>query len=112
MRLIAALFAVTLFVPLFALGYTITLSPALQKEIHQANTSLANQTIPSKRTLSRGMSGADVLVLQKTLASLKLLSAEPTGYFGSLTEAAVKSFQAQQGIVSQGSVATTGYGAV
>jgi peptidoglycan hydrolase-like protein with peptidoglycan-binding domain len=35
-----------------------------------------------------------------------------TGYYGALTETAVQTFQAKNGIVSSGSPATTGYGSV
>ena len=49
--------------------------------------------------------------LQKFLVSQKLLAADKTtGYFGFITETAVKKFQATQGIVSFGSPQTTGYG--
>ncbi len=65
------------------------------------------------RTLSRGMSGSDVLVLQKFLVAQGLLSSDSaTGFFGALTEAAVKKFQSSRGIASSGTPATTGYGAV
>lgn len=71
------------------------------------------------RTLKRGMTGTDVLELQKRLAS------EPykgggmcyeAGYFdvhfGPITEGAVKRYQETQGIVSHGTPETTGYGQV
>ena len=65
------------------------------------------------RTLSRGSSGADVPALQNYLIRQSLLaSGNNTGFFGSLTEAAVQRWQAQHSIVSTGSPATTGYGAV
>ena len=64
------------------------------------------------RTLSKGMSGADVTTLQTFLIAQGFLSATATGYFGPLTEAAVRRYQAAQNIVSSGTPATTGYGAV
>jgi peptidoglycan hydrolase-like protein with peptidoglycan-binding domain len=65
------------------------------------------------RTLSKGMSGPDVLTIQQFLISQALLSADSaTGYFGALTEAAVKKFQMHSKIVSSGTPSTTGYGAV
>ena len=65
------------------------------------------------RNLSQGMSGSDVASLQQFLiAQGHLASGNATGYFGRLTEAAVKSFQSANGIVSSGTPATTGYGAV
>jgi peptidoglycan hydrolase-like protein with peptidoglycan-binding domain len=61
-----------------------------------------------------GARGADVTTLQQTLAADSTLYPEGTvsGYFGALTSAAVKRFQAKYGIVSSGSPSTTGYGRV
>jgi peptidoglycan hydrolase-like protein with peptidoglycan-binding domain len=55
-----------------------------------------------------------VAALQQFLAEDPSLYPEGTvsGYFGALTEAAVQRFQARYGIVSSGSAATTGYGAI
>jgi len=65
------------------------------------------------RTLSKGSKGADVTQLQNFLiAQRDLASGNNSGYFGALTEAAVKSFQKRNGIVSSGTPTTTGYGAV
>ena len=65
------------------------------------------------RTLSRGMSGADVTALQQFLVTKGLLpQSSVIGIFGPATEAAVKKFQSQQGIVSSGTPSTTGYGIV
>src|SRR3989344_7748592 len=52
--------------------------------------------------------------LQKFLARYPDIypDAQITGYFGPLTEQAVKRFQAKHGIVSSGSPETTGYGVV
>ncbi len=58
------------------------------------------------RSLSSGMSGADVTALQQALIGKGYLSASATGYFGSLTLAAVKKFQCEQNIVCSG----TSYG--
>ncbi|MDB5237758.1 MAG: hypothetical protein JWM46_28 [Candidatus Kaiserbacteria bacterium] len=74
---------------------------------------VATDPVSGTRTLSRGLSGTDVTSLQQFLISQKLLSADSaTGFFGALTEAAVKSFQRSKGIVSAGTPSTTGYGAV
>ncbi|MEI6864169.1 MAG: peptidoglycan-binding domain-containing protein [Candidatus Adlerbacteria bacterium] len=61
-----------------------------------------------------GTTGSDVTTLQQTFAGDASLYPEGlvTGYFGSLSSAAVKRFQANNGIVSSGSAATTGYGRV
>lgn len=62
--------------------------------------------------LRKGISGADVAVIQEFLASEGLLKAGATGYFGAATEAALKEWQAREGIVSGGSAATTGWGVI
>ncbi|MHB8661013.1 MAG: peptidoglycan-binding domain-containing protein, partial [Minisyncoccota bacterium] len=59
-----------------------------------------------------GSRGTQVTALQQILIKLNLLSVSPTGYYGSLTMKAVETFQSTYGIVSSGSPATTGYGAV
>lgn len=46
-----------------------------------------------------------ILALQKKLVSLGFLKTEPTGYFGTGTEAAVKKFQAKHGLPQTGYVA-------
>ncbi len=57
------------------------------------------------RTLSLGMSGEDVRSLQNFLISQGFLAAgNNTGYFGSLTDAAVKAFQVREGIEPVGIV--------
>ncbi len=65
------------------------------------------------RNLYRGLKGQDVTNLQNFLISKGHLdTGNNTGFFGPLTEAAVKKFQAAQGIVSSGTPLTTGYGSV
>jgi peptidoglycan hydrolase-like protein with peptidoglycan-binding domain len=65
-------------------------------------------------TLDFGATGPNVTSLQTYLASDANVypSGLITGYFGPLTQAGVEMFQAQQGIVSSGTPATTGYGRV
>ncbi len=60
------------------------------------------QTRNAVRTLVRGMRGDDVKELQQKLITAGLLSSEPTGFFGSMTEAALKRYQEAQGIVRPG----------
>lgn len=55
-------------------------------------------------TLDLGSRGAAVTELQKLLATLGHFSAEPTGYFGSITHASVVAFQKEQGIDPVGTV--------
>ena len=57
----------------------------------------------STRTLSVGMSGADVTTLQTELSGKGYLSSAPTGYFGAATLAAVQKFQCDTKIVCSGS---------
>ncbi len=65
-------------------------------------------------SLDVGDRGADVTALQTYLAADPSLYPEGlvTGYFGSLTAAAVGRFQCKEGIVCSGTAATTGYGRV
>jgi len=64
--------------------------------------------------LDLGDRGSEVTELQTYLATNVSIYPEGlvTGYFGQLTKAAVERFQTTQGIVSQGTPATTGYGRV
>ena len=70
------------------------------------------QTIST--TMSPGDSGADVSALQTFLAADVSVYPEGlvTGYYGSLTTAAVQRYQCKYGIVCTGDVASTGYGRV
>lgn len=76
------------------------------------NTPRASAAIT--RQLDLGDSGPQVTELQTYLAANPSIypSGLVTGYFGPLTQAAVQRFQTAQGIVSQGTPATTGYGRV
>lgn len=65
------------------------------------------------RTLSLGMSGVDVTDLQRFLVTEGVLTqSSASGYFDLSTELAVQRWQVKHGIVSSGTAATTGYGAV
>ncbi len=61
-----------------------------------------------------GSRGTEVATLQRALAADRSLYPEGavSGYFDAATERAVQRFQAQSGIVTSGTPATTGYGAV
>ncbi|OIO33249.1 hypothetical protein AUJ44_00715 [Candidatus Nomurabacteria bacterium CG1_02_47_685] len=62
------------------------------------------------RSLSIGLSGSDVTVLQNELIAQKYLAAgKNTGYFGPLTQAAVKKFQCDRGIICANAI-VEGYG--
>jgi len=54
------------------------------------------------QTLKLGASGSDVVKLQKRLLELGLNSGSADGKFGPKTEAAVKQFQSNQGLVTDG----------
>lgn len=56
------------------------------------------------RTLVRGMSGADVMELQKVLAAKGHMTVVANGYFGPSTEAGVKAFQKVSGLEQVGIV--------
>ena len=63
--------------------------------------------------MQKGSRGVDVINLQKVLNKEGVYpEAVYSGYYGSLTELAVKRFQAKYNIVSNGSPSTTGYGRV
>lgn len=66
------------------------------------------------RSLDLGSTGSDVTELQTYLAKDANLypSGLVTGFFGPLTEAGVQRFQSAQGIVTNGTPASTGYGRV
>lgn len=64
------------------------------------------------RTLSVGSRGTDVTMLQDFLRAKGYMSDASTGYFGVITEAAIKKLQAANAVVSSGDAASTGYGAV
>ncbi len=54
--------------------------------------------------LKHGMEGTEVRDLQKNLKQLGCFNAEPTGYFGDVTLASVKSFQKKYGLDADGIV--------
>ena len=72
-----------------------------------------NDTRAFKRTLGKGTQGTDVILLQKKLNEWGFYDqANFSGYYGNLTEEAVKRLQNKYNIVSYGSPSTTGYGSV
>ncbi|HHV28430.1 MAG TPA: peptidoglycan-binding protein [Clostridium sp.] len=60
----------------------------------------------SSGILKEGMSGSQVTELQKDLNTLGYLDASPTGYYGSLTTAAVKKLQGSYGLKQDGIAGT------
>lgn len=65
-----------------------------------------------ERVLSQGSRGNDVVSLQDFLRKNNYFSGESTGLFGPATEASLRQWQKDQGIVSSGSAGTTGWGSV
>jgi peptidoglycan hydrolase-like protein with peptidoglycan-binding domain len=59
--------------------------------------------------LQNGSKGTEVKKLQQQLKSLGYFKGEITGYFGSVTEAAVKSFQKKSGLGTDGIVGSNTY---
>lgn len=65
------------------------------------------------RTLHADMEGGDVRKLQEFLIGAGLLAkGNVSGYYGSLTEAAVQRWQVGAGIITSGTPSTTGFGVV
>lgn len=77
---------------------------ALQRQIGQLPTQTTNfpQTTQTRRVLKRGDSGTDVEELQKKLQAAGYYEGPITGFYGTLTEAAVKHFQKNQGLYPYG----------
>ncbi len=106
------LFALLVLVPVFAFAQTDTASllkaqiAAIEAQIRalQAGGSTgagATRTCPTlTRSLYRGLSGADVRSLQDFLRSEGVFFEESTGFFGAITEAAVKEWQVARGVVN------------
>ena len=77
------------------------------------DTLITKPTFNFTRNLYLGVKGEDVKELQSFLRSTgDFKYPEITGYYGAVTEDAVKKYQARNGIVSSGTAATTGYGVV
>jgi PKD repeat protein len=104
-----------------ALQAQLTQAQAAQGGYVAANTNIntnTNTVVSSAacpligRVLKLGSTGDDVTRLQKFLAQDYAIYPEAliTGYYGSLTEAAVKRWQVKYNIVSSGTAESTGYG--
>lgn len=84
--------------------YSSSAIPAGQQPVPTARPTA--QPVGFYRTLSEGMSGSDVELLQQLLKNLGYFSSTPTGYFGSETYWAVGMFQSNNGLVSDGVAGT------
>lgn len=67
-----------------------------------AKTTTTSRSSSSSGALKEGMSGSKVTQLQSDLKKLGYLSVSPTGYYGSLTTAAVKKLQKKYGLEQDG----------
>ncbi len=87
-------------------------------ETKEKSTSSKTQTQATSsysflKNLSKGLDNQDVINLQQKLRELNLFNYESnTGYYGTITETAVKAFQCKYDIVCEGTPYTTGYGVV
>ncbi len=73
----------------------------------------ARATHPAPRpVMAFGSQGTRVRELQARLVQLGLFAHSPTGYYGSLTTAAVRAFQRQQGLPRTGAVQSAAWGAL
>ncbi len=83
------------------------------KFIYGANNSTSSSScLKFTSDLYNGMSSSNVTALQKFLKTQGHFSAEPTGYFGKVTQSSVEKFQIAQSIVLNGTPETTGFGNV
>ena len=92
-------------------GNASIVAPTILPVAQNSTSKIFNSCPKIAKSLSRGSRGADVIALQQFLISQNLLTLNfATDFFGAMTEAAVKKWQEQNGIVSSGTSRTTGYG--
>lgn len=75
---------------------------SLINKLVAAKTTTTSRSSSNSGALKEGMSGSKVTQLQSDLKKLGYLSASPTGYYGSLTKAAVKKLQKKYGLEQDG----------
>ncbi|MCX6702145.1 MAG: peptidoglycan-binding protein [Candidatus Zambryskibacteria bacterium] len=81
-----------------------TISSPTNAGVVTVNTPTTAVNYTFNKSLSVGSSGADVSALQVILKQQGFLSTDVTGYYGSLTEKAVKDFQSSRGLEAVGFV--------
>ncbi|MEY2701531.1 MAG: hypothetical protein RLY43_151, partial [Bacteroidota bacterium] len=89
--------SIFIFSPILLLAQTSTTTFKYGTQYSSTNT-----CVKLERNLYFGISGTDVTSLQNFLKSKGHLTANATGYFGSLTQEAVAKFQKAEGIVLNG----------
>ncbi|MEV7522949.1 L,D-transpeptidase family protein [Streptomyces sp. NPDC091371] len=77
-------------------------SPSASASASASPSPSASPTV--KAVMANGDDSEQVRELQARLKQLKLMSVAPTGFYGSKTTAAVKSFQSKNGLTASGSV--------
>ena len=82
------------------------------KFVYGSNSSSNSSCLKISTDLFVGSAGAVVTSLQNFLKSKGHFTETATGYYGSLTQAAVEKFQKAEGIVANGTPDTTGLGKV
>lgn len=103
----AAKLQITLTKDLFLKGIIIGVLLLLFFGVHNAKAAITGE-------MDLGSSGPNVVELQTYLATNATIypSGQVTGYFDVFTQSATERFQTAEGIVSEGTPATTGYGRV
>lgn len=86
----------TIFIPSFTVGSGTPTVTAPSSPAAPATSAPTGYTFT--KFLKKGMSGNEVLELQKWLAANGYLTATPNGYFGNATEAGVKQLQKDKGL--------------
>lgn len=96
------------------LNALISITPSLAADSGSPITTPSAGTMGAiTKMLKRGMTDTQISTLQRLLVAEQVYpEGIISGFFGSLTELAVKRFQAKYGIVTSGTPATTGYGLV
>lgn len=90
-----------------------TLTAGVQSApVVSAPVTSASVCFSGTRTIARGSTGSDVQALQEYLRETADYTGDITGYFGPLTEIAVQRWQERNGVVSEGTPETTGFGIV
>lgn len=73
-----------------------------QTALYEDENQTQTQDYTTRSVLKTGMRGDDIVALQQALAEQGYFWATATGYYGSITEQAVRHFQSAKGLVSDG----------